>query len=400
MTAATGVMLAPPAAMGQAASRTVSRAELPVSLRRSLDDGRLARIVAGRVDTVADRESVTLTAGQVLATRTGDSAVVVRAPGHGPASGATDSVYRLPFEYLGLERDRAALTTYRPIYVPERRLQYRASDDRFTGSILIGLQEPARPSSESELTSAVRLRLTGNADSMVPDNVGLHRTNSQLERVLVFARNAQDSLRLHIVPTFDPTGVSVWLPVEPALVFEQTPAPIQGLGVETATLVIGTRGVSPRDSVVVTVSANKGGLATNRLVLTSGGGTVKLRSSGLGGAAMRASAPGFQTAETVVRFTWPTFFLLAALIGGAIGGVGAAYMATKRTSLRAMARYAARGLVLGFVVSVLYFGLGINLFGFGDIPFLNEIAVFALSILGGLFGLPALSAWWAQRKGA
>jgi hypothetical protein len=35
-----------------------------------------------------------------------------------------------------------------------------------------------------------------------------------------------------------------------------------------------------------------------------------------------------------------------------------------------------------------------------DIPFLNEIAVFAFATLGGLFGLPALSAWWAKRKAA
>ncbi len=395
MAAAAGLAVPSPA-VAQAASRTFKRADLPASFRKSAEEGRLTRVARGRVDTVGADAAVTVTAGQVLATRTGDTAVLVEAPprpGPGPASERIDSLYRLPFEYLGFEHAAATTTTYRPTYIPEKRLQYSAQDDRFAGSFLIGLQETANPSAESELTAAVRLRLASDADSMVPDTVALQRTNSQYERVRVVARNARDSLRVRIVPAFDPAGVSVWLAVEPALAFEQTPVPIQGLGVESATLVIGTRGSSLPDSVVVTVSANRGGLSTNRLVLRSGGGTVKLRSAGVGTAAVSASAPGFQTANTTVGFKPPVLFLIAAFAGAMLGSIVGTLHAGRRQSATSMVRHTIRGLLVGLFTSAIYIGVGLNLLQFEvDFEFFNEIAVFALAALGGAFGAPALSA--------
>src|SRR5262249_47572021 len=152
---------------------------------------------------------------------------------------------------------------------------------------------------------------------------------------------------IRIVPAFDPAGVTVWLPVEPALAFEQTPAPIQGLGVETATLVIGTRGSSIRDSVMVAVSSNRGGLESNRVAVKGGGSTVTLRSAGVGPATIRASATGFQPAEIEVEFKWPILFLVSAVAGAAFGGLVGAIQARKKEPVTSTVGHALPGLLVG-----------------------------------------------------
>jgi hypothetical protein len=301
-------------------------------------------------------------------------------------------MYRLPFTYVGLDRLGAASMVYRPVYVPEGPLRYSTKADQFVGSFLLGLQDSIHPTDARELGSPVRIRFGGDADSITPDSVVLRVTNSQMERVRVFASSALDSLRVFIVPAFDPRGVGVWLPIQPALAFEQTPARIQGFGIEGATLVIGTRGVRSRDSFPVILSIDRGSLEANQIFVSSGGGVVKLRSAGLGPATVSARAPGWLPVQTRIHYQWPFVFLTAALLGGALGGVVASIQGRRR-SRSTVLRSVTRGILVGLVVCVVYFGIGINLLQFQvDVRFFNEIAVFALAALAAMFGIPALSA--------
>jgi len=281
---------------------------------------------------------------------------------------------------------------YRPVYVPERPLRYSPKEDQFVGSFLLGLQDSIHPTEARELGSPVRIRFGGDADSIAPDSVVLRVTNSQMERIRVFASSALDSLRVFIVPAFDPRGVGVWLPIQPALAFEQTPDRIQGFGVEGATLVIGMRGVRGRDSFPVILSVDRGSLEANQIFVSRGGGVVKLRSAGLGPATVTARAPGWLPVQTTINYQWPLVFLTAALLGGALGGVVASVQGRRR-SRSTVLRFVSRGILVGLVVCVVYFGIGINLLQFQvDVRFFNEIAVFALAALAAMFGIPARSA--------
>jgi hypothetical protein len=283
--------------------------------------------------------------------------------------------------------------TYRPVYLYEGGLRYQPARDLFQGSFEIALEDSSSPGVERELSRAVQIRFGGDADSISPASVELRRTNSQFEKVNVVARTARDSMRIVIVPTFDPRGVNLWLPVQPALAFESPPARIQGLGVETATLVLTVRGRLPADPVTVTLSANRGSLDTNQVTLGPGGAVARLRSAGRGPATIRAVAPGFQSGEARVEFGWPIVFLLAALSGGLVGGLAAA--TTSRQPARKRRRLGAvllHGVLIGLVVAVVYFGIGLNLLQFDvKVAHFNEIAVFALAALGAMFGIPALA---------
>jgi hypothetical protein len=380
-------------AVAQQPGRVIRSADLPPSFRQRLSRGEVARVSPAGVDTVRQAPQVLLRPGEVLVARTGEVATAVsRQPGRGPAAEPGDSVYRLPFTYVGLDRVGAAPMVYRPVYVPEGPLRYSTKQDQFVGTFLLGLQDTVHPTASQELGSPVRIRFGGDADSVAPDSVVLRVTNSQMERIHVFSSAALDSLRVFIVPAFDPRGVGVWLPIQPALAFEQTPGSIQGLGVEGTTLVIGTRGVRSRDSFPVILSVDRGSLESNQIFVSSGGGVVKLRSAGLGPATVSARAPGWLPVQTTITYRWPLIFLTAALLGGALGGVVASVQGRRR-SRSTVLRFVTRGILVGLVVCVVYFGIGINLLQFQvDVRFFNEIAVFALAALAAMFGIPALSA--------
>jgi hypothetical protein len=381
-----GAPFATPAA-GQAASRTIPRAELPGQFRQQLPRGAVSRVSRAGVDTVAAAApEVVLRAGELLAVRTGDSAVVMP-----PREGRADSALGLPFTYLGLDREGADPTVYRPVFLPGGPLRYRTETDDYTGSFLLGLQDSAHPSTIRELSAPVRMRFAGDADSVTPDSVVLRETNAQMERIQVLARVAFDSVRVLIVPGFDPRGVSVWLPIQAALAFDQAPRSVQGLGVEGATLVVGRRGTKSRDSVPVTLSISRGSLETNQVVVGDAGGVVRIRSAGLGPATISARATGLCPAEVTIVYRWPIAFVTAALLGGLLGAF-VAHMHVRRRSSASLRRYLGKGVLVGLLTCLVYFGLGINLLEFDvNVQFFNELAVFALAALAGAFGIPTLS---------
>jgi hypothetical protein len=375
----------------QAGARVITRADLPPAFRQQLPHASVARVSPAGVDTVAAAPQVVLRPGELLAVRTGVAATAIAHPAGASPVSPTDTAYRLPFTYLGLDREATTPAAYRPIFVTQGPLRYHAEGDDFVGSFLLGLQDTARPASSSEITAPVRMRFAGDADSIAPDSVVLRQTNTQMERIRVFSQGSLDSLRVLLVPAFDPRGVDVWLKVQPALAFEQTPGSIQGLGVEGATLVVGTRGTRSSDSMLVTLSASRGSLESNRVVVTEGGAVVKLRSAGLGPATISARAPGWSPAQVTIAYRWPVTFLLAALLGGLLGGL-VAYAHAKRRRTTSVGQFLLKGIGVGLLVCVVYFGVGINLLQFDiQVQFFNELVVFALAALAAAFGIPAFS---------
>jgi hypothetical protein len=375
----------------QGASRVITRAQLPPIFQRQLPRGEIARVSPHCIDTVAAASQVTLRAGELLAVRTGAKATAIARPAAAGPSSGTDSAYRLPFTYLGLDREGATAATYRPVFVTAGPLRYLDTADVFEGTFLLGLQDSASPTATREITAPVRMRFAGDADSITPDSVVLRQTNTQMEKIRVYSQGSVDSLRVLIVPPFDPQGVDVWLPIRPALAFEQRPGAIQGLGVEDATLVISTRGTRSPDTTRVTLSASKGSLDHNLVSVAQAGAVVKLRSAGLGHATINATAPGWSAARIRVRYRFPYEFLGAALLGGLLGGL-VAYLYAKRRTAASLRQYLLKGVVAGLLTCVVYFGLGITLVQFNvQIQFFNELAVFALAALAGAFGITLLA---------
>jgi hypothetical protein len=363
-------------ASGQA--RPISRAQLPANVQTQLDRGALVRLTSAAPDTVPRTATAPmLRPGEALAARTGEHPTLTK-----------DSTFALPFTFVGF--DKAGETpAYQPVYIPEGGLRYTHAADDFEGDFLIRLDLVDGSGDSVSLARSIALTFGGDADSITPASLSFGYTGGMYTRVHVVARSPHDSLRVQVVPQFDPRGVSIWMSVQPALTFERPPASIQGFGVETATLVIGTRGITTMDSLDVSVSADRGTLSRNQLRIGSAGGVVALRSaSGLGLATVRVASATMGTAETTIRFAFPVRFALAALLGGVLGAMYGQIQQKQRARTATTVRRVV-GATLGAVLATaIYIGLGVSLLSIAStVPLGNEIAVFAFAAFGAMKGL-------------
>jgi hypothetical protein len=382
-------------ASGQA--RPISRAQLPANVQAQLDRGALVRLTSSTPDTVPRTATAPmLRPGEALAARTGERATLSKVSpksanhtgGRSPATKGMDSTFALPFTFVGFDRE-GKTPAYQPVYIPEGGLRYAPAADEFEGDFLIRLDLVDGSGDSVSLARSIGLTFGGDADSITPASLTFGYTGGMYERVRVVARSPHDSLRVQVVPQFDPRGVSIWLSVQPALTFERPPASIQGYGIETVTLVIGMRGVTSKDSIDVSVSADRGILSSNQLRIGPTGGVVTLRSaSGLGPATVRVVSATLGTAETTIDFALPVRFALAALLGGVLGAVYAQTQQKKQGRTSSMVRQVV-GAVLGAVLATaIYSGLGVSLLPLASkIPLGNELAVFAFAAFGAMVGI-------------
>jgi len=407
MLAAGLVALDPGAAHAQA--RSIQRQQLPRPLREQLDRGRLIKLSSGAAAAVAATTSaIVIRPGEWIAGKTGESPVFRRtevAPpdtgaSRGPASERVDSVFAIPFTYIGFDKN-GNTPTYEPIFIPQGGLRYLEARGLFEGSFLIGLQLADAPGEERQLARSIGMTFGGDADSIAPTTLQFARAGGPEERVTVVARSVRDSLRVQIIPRFDPKGATVWLAVRPALTFETPPKSMQGYGVELHPLRIGIRGIDLHDSITVSVSSDHGSITPDEIRVGPSGGSVRLRSDGHAVATVQAVASGFQPAETMVDFALPWRFAVASLSGGTLGALYAELRRRRRRAGSAAVWRRIAGAILGAVLAtVIYVGLNVNLLMTAvGVPLANDLAVFAFSALGAMFGLKALSAAGGKADG-
>jgi hypothetical protein len=381
-----------------AQQRTISRASLPRKLDSALRVGELKMVDSVRSAPLPSTAArVPLQRGQFLAARVAAAPRLdLRRPplgmSGGPGTPTIDSVLVLPFDYFGVTRDDRPIHL-RPAIIRESPLRYRPHEGVFRGSLLITLEDSLAPAVRKELSGAIRLTLVSRGDSIAPGELELAFTNRPLTRVTIIAEEPRDSLSVQVVPEFDLRGTVVWLPVDPVLALDGAPKTIAGLGIQTASFPVRIRGASIGDSIPVTLAVDRGSLVHNEVkVGRSGSATVRLRSAGIGDARLIATSPGMNAVQATIRFGWPVVFLVAALLGGAIGGLVGEVTRTKESTARRGAAVLV-GLLVGFVVAVAYYAVGVNLLGFDvEVPYFDEAAVFGLALLGGAFGIRVLKA--------
>ncbi len=386
----------------QSATRSISRRQLPNVLQAKLDSGKLSRVSATRPsEAISASQAVVVRKDEVLAASSGTTPVFTRVVPSRSTSSAVqgrnptgvDSVFTLPFAYVGF--DLAGNTpAYHPTLTSMGGLRYSARERTFVGRFAVGLELTDAPGELRELQNAVSMNFGGDADSISPSTIAFKRTGGPEMTVSVYRSVPQDSLRVLIIPKFDPRNpATLWLAVRPTITFQTPPAKMQGFGVESRTLKIGTRGMRLSDSIDVAVSSSAGSLNEDQLRIGSGGGSIKLRSSGgLETAEIRATSAGFEDAEANVEFMFPWLFLAASLLGGTLGALWAELRQRRRGTVSSAARRFFGALIGAVLATIIYVGLGLSLLPAAvNAPLVNEIGVFAFSALGGMYGLKTFS---------
>jgi hypothetical protein len=277
----------------------------------------------------------------------------------------------------------------RPIYKIVEPMRWQADSGRFSGSFFFALQDTVRPRESRPVAPAIPFALIGDAQ-VAPAEVAIAHTNLPLQRVVVLARDAADSVRVHVVPGSELAGRDLWIPVEPGLTVTIEPRRIQGWGIQTAKVIVRIVGRSVIEPVTASVSATRSALDTSRVVIDeSGTGEVRLRSGGMGTDTIEVFVAGIGRVRQTANVTLPWVFLIAALLGGVFGGLGAAAQRKQGRRKARWGEHAIKGVFAGLLAALAWYALGINLLqlDLGMARF-NELAVFTLAALAGYFGIP------------
>ncbi|HNQ38116.1 MAG TPA: hypothetical protein PK489_09035 [Prolixibacteraceae bacterium] len=231
-----------------------------------------------------------------------------------------------------------------------------------------------------KLEDPVMLEISsGNQSVTDPSQLLIDHTNLPTMMVRITDKSETSPLPVLIRTPFRPEGLRVSVNKEPVITVETPPQKLEGLGVEALPVRISLSGQATSGPVVVFFVQNKGTVTPDTLTLRAGQtGSVTLRSKGLGNATLTARADGAREGSVIFRFVFPWMFILFSLIGGLLG----ALITTKKNQKDRTGRIILTGLITGFIVAVLYYVLGLELFRFELSKTLNEFAVLGVSFLG------------------
>ncbi len=307
--------------------------------------------------------------------------------------GLTDQLMAQLPKFLMLDASGETALELTPIVLAQQGLRFTGR--AYQAVLYLGVSEDARPSQATPLSGPVPMQILSTVGSVAPGEIEITHTNPPYTTAtLSLERAPQDSLiEITILTPSSPLGANVAIPVHPTrIVLDVVPVRIQGLGLESAEVVVQLPMEVQADSAQVTLRSD--GARPDPVVLhLEGGETARatLRSARVGRATVQAVSPqlGIASTPVEVQFTFPTWFLAAALLGGLIGGLVAWLRGDRK---KAIAIYLGGAILTGFLVAVLYVaGLGmlvlpaIHL----EVPnVLDELFVFALAALGALIGLP------------
>jgi hypothetical protein len=344
---------------------------------RVLEEGAVSEVRPGV-------EEIRLERSQVLTRRLPQEAVRIE-PEEGAAGARLG--WRLPYEIVGVDAAGEAFEL-EPLVEIDGGGMRPQSGGGFLGRIFAAVRDARRPGESRPLAQPIVLLVTAEVDDVEPRQITLDRTN-RFAQVELRAASPNDRVRVRLVPSFDSEGAEIELAVlRGSLALTVSPARIQGLGLETARVVVQARGLPATGGLAVALSADQGSLETSELALgTTGLASTTIRSVTTGVATLRAEAAGVAPADAQVRFVFPWLFLAAALVGGAVGAL-VRWARTEQAARRSLwLVLLVRGGLTGLVVACAY-SVGINLLGFEPAARAGEALVFVLSALGAWFGLP------------
>lgn len=307
---------------------------------------------------------------------------------HAPPSRGPGEMWTLPYRFVGLDAAADELELEAVVQVDGGGLRPQRSGG-FLGRIFAQVLDRARPSEQRALPSAIEILVTAAVDSVDPQTIRLERTN-QWSRVELSAASPDDPVVVRLVPTFDPEGTEIEVPlVRGSLRLSISPREIQGLGLETADVTVRAIGLPDPTGREVVLVADRGSPDEHRLLLSpEGTASTSIRSVTTGTAKVTVEASGMVPAEAAVDFVFPWLFLIATVVGGVAGALirWARTAKTKRRNL--LAEIFLVGVLTGLVVAVAY-SVGINLLGWEPTARAGEALVFVFSALGAYFGLPS-----------
>lgn len=327
--------------------------------------------------------SVKLKANQsLMVAKTGNLPTAIRPDVPLRSEMASKKFYALPETYYArLNTGKEA--TLNLVFGVERPLKRGAGQQIFDGALSVFLQDSDRPAEQQSLQQPVILEVAAPVERIDPQRISLTHTNLPSTSISFQADHPADSVAVRLITSVHTEGYTAFLPVQPVLDFPGPGQTLQGWGIEQVPVTIQLKGISGQQTYSVTLEAFDGSVSPTSLTLRGGEPqTVHFRSRGLQGGALRANNPLLGMAETRFTYRIPYAFLIAALLGGMIGGY---FRFSGGDSTQGSAGRRFLSGLLGGILGAGAYSLGVNLLGdyFPSFPYFSEIVTFVVAALAG-----------------
>lgn len=371
-------LLAPLSAQDMSASRAMTARDAAKRLKttsaeslRVVEDGAVRRV------RVAD------------ATPLGKQLLVLQPDRAGTIADGAKTLRTLPFKLQLVDVAKDEVREFRPVLQPACDvLEFDAAAKAYAVDVGVGIVDSSGVGRTSPLPQPLTLQLSTSLGSATPASLAIDHVGPPFRPVALRVAGEVKEVRLRVLWGAEAEdSVECTFPVHRAeLEIEVNPLRIAGFGLEVADVVIRAPGAAGRGVQSVLVSHDRGRLEGSQQVALDGEGVgiVHLRSSGFGTARVRATAPTFEAAERELQFHWPVAFVLAAVLGGLVGGF-VRYIRgphSRRKATYALLRSAFIGIVVAAASAV-----GINVLGIQLGTGIGEAFVFVVAALGAMQGI-------------
>jgi hypothetical protein len=294
-------------------------------------------------------------------------------------------VFMLPEYYFARVKGTNDPISYRIMFIDEAPLRYDFANQIFEGTIRFIPVEIN--DSENNLVTEKQLSVQDTilvSYGSVSLPLIISNVNWPPLDVSVKYKNPKDSLAVKIITLSNPAGYPKNLPVEPAIILSSTRTSIQGLGIQTLPVHVSLFGISKYKPVPLTIESSLGSIDSASLILTDDTPReVILRSESIGIIDLKVINPNYKSNTISVRAIVPWVFLILAISGGVVGGIGKTLHDKEKITIRILVL----GASMGLIAAIAYWGLGISLIKFSfEVRGINEAMVTGLGLIAGYFG--------------
>jgi hypothetical protein len=299
-------------------------------------------------------------------------------------------IFMLPELYYAKVEGTNQPISYRILFIDSAPLRFNPEKEQFEGSIRFlpaEIKENGNAEPVQKQLAAPEEIILSYGSSSIPINI--RQINWPPLDVAVTSAEPRDSVEVRIITVSNPLGYPMNLAVEPAIILSSTRTTIQGFGLQTVPVHLALKGVSSYRPVPVTVEASRGSLDSASFTLTDDRPReTVLRSESTGTIELKVINPNYRSNTISITGVFPWLFLVLAITGGLIGGLGKTLNAKERVTIRPLAL----GSIFGLIAAVAYWGLGIVLIGVSfQTQGYNEAMVLGFGLIAGFFGLKAVT---------
>ncbi len=245
---------------------------------------------------------------------------------------------------------------------------WNKNDASFAASISLAVSDMDNPRSAAPLETPISIKISGQDLVGAPQRIEIGRLGFAGEQdVIVRSEGHSDPVAVtmrHEIDPLAPRVVDLQLR-KPKLTVSANPPAIAGFGIESTEITVSAHGTLPADFPLI-LDSDAGTFEPKEIRITaSGSATSRLWSDGTGAVEVRVEDPRFQVSGEPVEFLRPVGFLLALVLGAALGATFIYFWQRAKGSASIWAWLAA--FVFGIGITVALFA-GFNIPQMLDLP--------------------------------